>query len=287
MTTERKYPIGIQTFSEIIRGGYLYIDKTDLVWQLAHYAKYIFLSRPRRFGKSLLTTTLASYFRGDKELFKGLKIMAVVKVDVKFDGEKRVPVDWFIGDGGTMMLGFMMTIFALGVPSLRSAPRLESQGIGLLAFTLAVLCIPIFDTLRVMTARMVRGHSPFKPDKSHLHHLFIDMGFSHLGAAMIILAMNLFVILAWFLLWQAGASIDVQTWVVVLMGTLVTFGFYKLMRWQQHSGPIGDNGQPQGAPLWHAFCRIGRWSHMETGSLWLFLQRLVDGTPFSDRGKTT
>lgn len=193
----------------------------------------------------------------------------------------------FIGDGGTMMLGFMMTIFALGVPSLRSAPRLESQGIGLLAFTLAVLCIPIFDTLRVMTARMVRGHSPFKPDKSHLHHLFIDMGFSHLGAAMIILAMNLFVILAWFLLWQAGASIDVQTWVVVLMGTLVTFGFYKLMRWQQHSGPIGDNGQPQGAPLWHAFCRIGRWSHMETGSLWLFLQRLVDGTPFSDRGKTT
>ena len=67
--TERKYPIGIQTFSEIIRGGYLYIDKTDLVWQLAHEAKYIFLSRPRRFGKSLLSTTLESYFVGDKDLF--------------------------------------------------------------------------------------------------------------------------------------------------------------------------------------------------------------------------
>ena len=73
--TERRYPIGIQTFSEIIRGGYLYIDKTDLVWQLAHYAKYVFLSRPRRFGKSLLTTTLESYFLGEKELFAGLKIM--------------------------------------------------------------------------------------------------------------------------------------------------------------------------------------------------------------------
>jgi hypothetical protein len=52
---ERKYPIGIQTFSEIIRGGYVYIDKTDLVWLLANYAKYVFLIRPRRFGKSLLT----------------------------------------------------------------------------------------------------------------------------------------------------------------------------------------------------------------------------------------
>ena len=71
----RRYPVGIQTFSEIIRGGYVYVDKTDLVWQLAHYAKYVFLSRPRRFGKSLLTSTLESYFQGEKELFDGLKIM--------------------------------------------------------------------------------------------------------------------------------------------------------------------------------------------------------------------
>ena len=71
----RKYPVGIQTFSEIIRGRYVYVDKTDLVWQLAHYAKYVFLSRPRRFGKSLLTSTLESYFRGERNLFEGLKIM--------------------------------------------------------------------------------------------------------------------------------------------------------------------------------------------------------------------
>ena len=75
MVMTRKYPVGIQTFSEIIRGGYVYVDKTDLVWQLAHYAKYVFMSRPRRFGKSLLTSTLESYFRGERELFEGLKIM--------------------------------------------------------------------------------------------------------------------------------------------------------------------------------------------------------------------
>ena len=75
MMQTRRYPVGIQTFSEIIREGFLYVDKTDLVWKLAHYAKFIFMSRPRRFGKSLLTSTLESYFRGDKDLFEGLKIM--------------------------------------------------------------------------------------------------------------------------------------------------------------------------------------------------------------------
>jgi len=76
---KRKYPIGIQTFSEIIRGGYVYVDKTDLVWQMAHYAKFVFMSRPRRFGKSLLTSTLDSYFKGDRELFEGLKIIELEK----------------------------------------------------------------------------------------------------------------------------------------------------------------------------------------------------------------
>ena len=76
---ERRYPVGIQTFSEIRKGGYVYVDKTDLVWKLTHDAKYIFLSRPRRFGKSLLTTTLDSYFQGRKDLFEGLKIMNLEK----------------------------------------------------------------------------------------------------------------------------------------------------------------------------------------------------------------
>ena len=76
---ERRYPIGIQTFERVIREGYLYIDKTDMVWQLAHYAKFIFMNRPRRFGKSLLTSTLESYFKGEKELFEGLKIMQMEK----------------------------------------------------------------------------------------------------------------------------------------------------------------------------------------------------------------
>ena len=79
VTSTRKYPVGIQTFSEIIDKNYVYVDKTDLVWQLADYAKFIFLSRPRRFGKSLLSSTLHSYFAGQRELFEGLKIMQLEK----------------------------------------------------------------------------------------------------------------------------------------------------------------------------------------------------------------
>ena len=59
---QRLYPIGIQTFSEIREKNYLYIDKTEYVYRMTHFAKYVFLSRPRRFGKSLLTSTLHSYF---------------------------------------------------------------------------------------------------------------------------------------------------------------------------------------------------------------------------------
>jgi len=68
-----KYPIGVQTFDKIIEGSYLYIDKTGLVHDLATNYSYVFLSRPRRFGKSLLSSTIHSYFAGEKELFNGLR----------------------------------------------------------------------------------------------------------------------------------------------------------------------------------------------------------------------
>ena len=73
---ERKlYPIGIQTFEEIRKKDYLYIDKTEYIYRITHTdGKYFFLSRPRRFGKSLLVSTLQSYFEGRKDLFEGLAL---------------------------------------------------------------------------------------------------------------------------------------------------------------------------------------------------------------------
>ena len=75
----KRLPVGIQTFSNIIEDDMLYIDKTEYIWNMIHLSKYIFLSRPRRFGKSLLVSTLQAYFEGRRELFKGLYIDSVEK----------------------------------------------------------------------------------------------------------------------------------------------------------------------------------------------------------------
>ena len=73
------YPIGIQNFEKIRKDGYFYVDKTAWVYQLVHTGSYYFLSRPRRFGKSLLLSTIEAYMQGKKELFKGLAIEQLEK----------------------------------------------------------------------------------------------------------------------------------------------------------------------------------------------------------------
>lgn len=94
--TRGKLPLGIQNFEELRKGGYLYADKTDMVWQIANGDKYNFLSRPRRFGKSLLVSTLQCYFEGKKELFEGLKIMELEK-----DWLKRPVIHFSMNLGGS------------------------------------------------------------------------------------------------------------------------------------------------------------------------------------------
>ena len=74
-----KYPIGIQSFERIIEDGYVYVDKTHLIYDLTHSGSIYFLSRPRRFGKSLLVSTLENYYLGHKELFKGLAMEKLEK----------------------------------------------------------------------------------------------------------------------------------------------------------------------------------------------------------------
>ena len=78
--SDRRLPVGIQSFQKIREENFLYVDKTDLIWKLANRGKtYNYLSRPRRFGKSVLVDTLQAYFEGKKELFEGLRIMDMEK----------------------------------------------------------------------------------------------------------------------------------------------------------------------------------------------------------------
>ena len=173
----------------------------------------------------------------------------------------------FIGDGGTLMMGTAVAFFVASCLSSASLTQdLVNQNFGLIAFTLAVLNIPVFDTLRVMSVRIIRGHSPFHPDKTHLHHLFIDLGFSHSGTTTAILLMNILTVLVWFLSWELGASIDMQTYIVVALGILNTFVFYKFMRIQAN----------RDSRIYKAMLHLGSLTHIGHTRFWTFMREMVD-----------
>jgi UDP-N-acetylmuramyl pentapeptide phosphotransferase/UDP-N-acetylglucosamine-1-phosphate transferase len=171
----------------------------------------------------------------------------------------------FIGDSGTLMMGMLMTIFTLHIVDNDSRVAYQFPNMGVVAFTISVLSVPIFDTLRVMTARVFRGISPFKADKSHLHHLFIEMGFSHVGTSCCVFILNGLNVLMWFLSWQAGLDATGQFFVVVIIGTLNTTGFYYIIRRLSPSHPV-----------YRCFQWLAYRSHVEMHPFYKKMRRIID-----------
>lgn len=143
----------------------------------------------------------------------------------------------FIGDGGTMVMGTMIS--AMVFELLRGKFHVVLVGFtqdwcaldfSLIAFCLAVLAIPIFDTLRVMTERICRGVSPFSPDKTHLHHRFIALGCSYIFTTLSELFLNLVIIAVFIIAWLCGASVDWQLYWVIITAALIDFGGSALMK---------------------------------------------------------
>ena len=172
----------------------------------------------------------------------------------------------FIGDAGTLSLGVIFSTFVISILSSNQGEVTIDPNMGLVPFTLAVMCVPIFDTLRVMSTRILKGNSPFQPDKTHLHHLFIELGYSHIGTTLSIIGINLFVVLCWFLAYKYGASIDVQLYIVIGLGFVATFGFYSYI--QSHI-------QRQSA-LYHVLNRFAKKTHVQRKGFWLFTQEWAD-----------
>lgn len=173
----------------------------------------------------------------------------------------------FIGDGGALVMGIIMSIFIINMLCSESmSVHFAAKGMGLIPFCLAVLSIPVFDTLRVMTMRIIHGTSPFNADKTHLHHLFIDLGFSHIGTTFVILCLNILIVLVWWCSYLLGASIDVQLYIVLLMGILITFVFYKFARKQI------DNE----TSIYRFLKNIGDHTHIERKSIWRNIEKTMD-----------
>jgi UDP-N-acetylmuramyl pentapeptide phosphotransferase/UDP-N-acetylglucosamine-1-phosphate transferase len=173
----------------------------------------------------------------------------------------------FIGDAGTLSLGIIFSVFVITILSSSiNAERFINHNLGLIPFTLAVMCIPVADTLRVMSARILKGKSPFSPDKTHLHHLFIELGFNHISTALIIITINSIVILCWFAAYKCGASIDVQLYLVIAMGVLATFILYPFAKIQ-----IRNNTK-----LYQAIKKVAQKTHLERKGYWVVLQKIAD-----------
>lgn len=172
----------------------------------------------------------------------------------------------FIGDGGTLALGIVFSTFVINTLADGSiVGEFVDSNFGLIPFTLAALSIPVFDTLRVMMARIVRRTSPFSPDKTHLHHLFIELGFSHAGTTVSILTLNSLIILLQLVSWMLGCSIDMQLYIVIGSSLLCTVGLYYGTR------AMSDNN------LFKRIMKaIGRATHIERKGGFLTMQKLMD-----------
>lgn len=137
----------------------------------------------------------------------------------------------FIGDGGTMVMGLLMGWYVIRTLSSDNAESIENlaangRELGLVAMMVAVASVPVADTLRVMTARMARGVSPFRPDKTHLHHVFIACGVSHWVTTASEVMINMAVVAAWYATYRMGATVDCQLYVVVAASIVMVWGSY-------------------------------------------------------------
>jgi UDP-N-acetylmuramyl pentapeptide phosphotransferase/UDP-N-acetylglucosamine-1-phosphate transferase len=132
----------------------------------------------------------------------------------------------FIGDAGTMVMGMLMTWFVICVMSEESLATAYNDNICVVAMVVAFLSVPIADTLRVMTVRMLKGKSPFSPDKTHLHHAFVGIGISHSITALSEIIINLTIVGVWFLLAYLGAPLHWQLYAVILVSVILVWGTY-------------------------------------------------------------
>lgn len=185
----------------------------------------------------------------------------------------------FLGDGGSMIMGAMLSAmviellrksFASGLISFTSMDifPLRTFDFSLIAFSLAVLAIPIFDTLRVMFERIFAGNSPFAPDNRHLHHLLLKAGYSCLMITLVEICLTLLILCAGAASWIAGASVDVQFFTVLSASLLTDFGLAALLRYSVT--------HPESRVHSHIAARAGR-SHLEDKEFWRSLERLIDG----------
>lgn len=137
----------------------------------------------------------------------------------------------FIGDAGTMVCGVLITWFVICLLSKENLTPyfVNIKRINMIAFTLSVLAVPIFDTLRVMTMRVYHHKSPFHPDKTHLHHAFVNVGISHFITSSVEVFLGLLITGIWALSVVLGCGMDAQLYIVIGSAIFFVWGTYAFL----------------------------------------------------------
>ena len=178
----------------------------------------------------------------------------------------------FIGDAGTMVMGVLMTWFVMC--SMHDAGRgmILDYAYCPTAMVVAILSVPVADTLRVMTMRVFHGKSPFSPDKTHLHHAFVGIGVSHSITALSEILIDVIVVAIWYLSVRLGAPLHCQLYTVVLVAAILVWGTYAFLVHEQNSNS-----------------RIARWlrgfspkTHLGSTEWWQRLTYRLDSPEFDE-----
>jgi UDP-N-acetylmuramyl pentapeptide phosphotransferase/UDP-N-acetylglucosamine-1-phosphate transferase len=182
----------------------------------------------------------------------------------------------FIGDAGTMTMGILMTWYVIQMlrydHNSQWIKYVSSQHLSLVALTLAILAVPVGDTLRVMFRRIMKGQSPFKADKTHLHHMLLSYSGSHSLTSLIEISIAIIIVIVWAIAFKSHCSINAQFYVVLITAASLVWGSYAYLSHQ-------DKRNSQSA------YRIRRsLTKMRQGEKdwWNKLQRFID-TPFGPK----
>lgn len=174
----------------------------------------------------------------------------------------------FIGDAGTMLMGLILTWFVLVLvgSDVTAWEKTLGHEVNLIVLAVAILSVPIFDTLRVMILRIVRGVSPFKPDKTHLHHIFVSMGISHPITTAVEILLNLLIVGIWALLVHWDVSVNGQFYWIMAASLLLVWGMYFWLHWHEkhHTERM------------HRLARLGTMTHISDTRWWKRLERWLD-----------
>lgn len=142
----------------------------------------------------------------------------------------------FIGDAGTMTMGILMTWYVIQMlrhdHNAQWAGYVEKQQLSLVALTLAILAVPVGDTLRVMFRRIMKGNSPFKADKTHLHHMLLNYSGSHSITSLMEISIAIIIVIIWAIAFKTHCSINAQFYLVLAVAALLVWGTYAYLSFQ-------------------------------------------------------